>query len=151
MKIILLQDVEKLGQQGDVISVKDGYARNFLIPRKLAWAASAPNMRRLNHEKKVWDVKNIKEKEKAVALKGKLEALRVTIAARAGEENLLYGSITAQQIAEALERKGILLDRRKVHLDEPIKRIGTHDVKVHLHRDVEAVVRVEVVAAASEG
>ena len=148
MKIILLQDVEKLGNQGDLITVKDGYARNFLIPRKLAWAASPSALRRLEHEKKVWDVKTLKEKEKAVILKAKLETLTLSLSARAGEENLLYGSITAQQIAEALEHKGILLDRRKIHLDEPIKRIGMHDVKIHLHKDVDAVVKVEVMGEA---
>ncbi len=150
MKIILLQDVEKLGVQGDTVTVKDGYARNFLIPRKLAWAATATNLRRLTHEKKVWDVKNIKEKEKAVSLKGRMEALSVSISARAGEENLLYGSITAQQIAEALEAKGVVIDKRKIHLDEPIKRIGMHDVKIKLHKDVDAVVKVEVVGEAGE-
>jgi large subunit ribosomal protein L9 len=148
MKIILLQDVEKLGRQGDTVSVKAGYARNYLIPRKVAWAATATNLRRLGHEKKVWDVKDIKEKAKAVTLKGRVETLSVTITARAGEGDLLYGSVTAQQIADALEQKGVLIDRRKIHLEEPIKRIGMHDVKLHLHKDVDAVVKVEVVGEA---
>jgi large subunit ribosomal protein L9 len=150
MKVILIQDIEKLGVQGDTINVKAGYARNYLIPRKMAWPATASALRRLEHEKKLWDVKNIKEKEKAVSLKGKLEVLAVTLKARAGEENLLYGSITAQQIAEALEHKGILIDRRKIHMDEPIKRVGTHDVKIKLHKDVDAIVKVEVVGEAGE-
>ena len=150
MKVILLQDIEKLGAQGDTVTVKDGYARNFLIPHKLAWKASSPNLRRLEHDKKVWNVKDIKEKEKAVSMKGRLEALAITLKARAGEENLLYGSITAQQIAEALEHKGIVIDRRKIHMDEPIKRVGTHDVRVKLHKDVDAIVKVEVVGEAGE-
>jgi len=150
MKIILLQDIEKLGAQGDTVTVKDGYARNYLIPRKLAWKASLPNVRRLEHDKKVWNVKDIKEKEKAVSMKGRLEVLAITLKARAGEENLLYGSITAQQIAEALEHKGIVIDRRKIHMDEPIKRVGTHDVRVKLHKDVDAIVKVEVVGEAGE-
>ena len=145
MKIILIQDMDKLGVQGDTVSVKDGYARNFLIPRGFAWPATPGNIKRLEQERKVWDLKNIREKAKAEELKKKLEALTVSIAARVGEENLLYGSVTHQQIAEALEQKGILVDKRKVHLEEPIKRAGSHEVTLKLHKEVEAVLKVEVV------
>ena len=145
MKIILVQDVETLGVQGDTVAVKDGYARNFLIPRGFAWPATPGNLKRLEQERKIWDLKSIREKTKAEDLKKKLEALSVTIAARVGEENLLYGSVTQQQIADALEQKGILVDKRKIHLAEPIKRAGAHEVTLKLHKEVEAVLKVEVV------
>ena len=145
MKIILIQDIETLGVQGDTIAVKDGYARNFLIPRGFAWMATPGNLKRLDQERKVWDLKNIREKSKAEDLKKKLETLTVSISARVGEENLLYGSVTQQQIADALEQKGILVDKRKMHLVEPIKRAGSHEVTLKLHKEVEAILKVEVV------
>jgi len=145
MKIILIQDIEAHGVQGDTIAVKDGYARNFLIPRGFAWMATPGNLKRLDQERKVWDLKNIREKSKAEDLKKKLETLTVSISARVGEENLLYGSVTQQQIADALEQKGILVDKRKMHLVEPIKRAGSHEVTLKLHKEVEAILKVEVV------
>jgi large subunit ribosomal protein L9 len=145
MKIILVQDVDTLGVQGDTVVVKDGYARNFLIPRGFAWPATPGNLKRLEQERKIWDLKSIREKAKAEDLKKKLEALTITIAARVGEENLLYGSVTQQQIADALEQKGILIDKRRIQLEEPIKRAGAHEVTLKLHKEVEAVLKVEVV------
>ncbi len=145
MKIILTQDLDKLGAQGETVTVKNGYARNYLIPRGLAWPATSGNLRRLEQERRVWDLKSIREKGKAEELKKKIETLSVSITARVGEENLLYGSVTHQQIADALEQKGILVDKRKVHLEEPIKRAGSHAVTLKLHKEVEAVLKVEVV------
>jgi large subunit ribosomal protein L9 len=150
VKIILIQDHDKLGSQGDTVVVKDGYARNYLIPRGFAWPATPGNLRRLESERRVWDLKNIREKAKAEELKKKVEALLITIAARVGEENLLYGSVTHQQVADALEHKGILVDKRKVHMDEPIKRAGAHQVTLKLHKEVEAVLKLEVVGESGE-
>ncbi len=146
MKVILIEDVEKLGVQGQVVDVKPGFARNYLIPKKLAWVYNDSNLKRLEYQKKVWEVKNIKEKEKAEVLKEKINALELKIKAKVGEENLLYGSITSAQISQELEKEGILLDKRKIILEEPIKRAGFHEVKVKLHRDVEATLKVEVVS-----
>lgn len=148
MKVILIEDVEKLGTQGQIVDVKPGFARNYLIPKKLAWIFNESNLKKLEHQKKVWEVKNIKEKEKAITLKEKVETLEIKIPAKVGEENLLYGSITSSQISNALEEKGILMDKRKILLDEPIKRAGYHDIKIKLHRDVEATLKIEVVSEA---
>ncbi len=146
MKVILIEDVEKLGVQGQIVDVKPGFARNFLIPKKLAWIYNDSNLKKLEYQKKVWEVKNIKEKEKAEVLREKINLLELKIKAKVGEENLLYGSITPAQISQALEKEGILLDKRKIILEEPIKRAGFHEVKVKLHRDVEATLKIEVVS-----
>lgn len=146
MKVILIEDVEKLGAQGQIVDVKPGYARNYLIPKKLAWVYNESNLKRLEHQKKVWEVKNIKEKEKALSLKEKIETMEIKIPAKVGEENLLYGSITTAQISKALEEKGILLDKRKILLQEPIKRAGYHSINLKLHKDVEATLKIEVVS-----
>lgn len=146
MKVILIEDVEKLGVQGQVVEVKPGFARNFLIPKKLAWLYNNSNLKKLEYQKKVWEVKNIKEKEKASSLKEKIETQELKIPAKIGEENLLYGSITSAQISKALEEKGIIIDKRKILLDEPIKRAGYHEIKLKLHSDVEATLKIEVVS-----
>jgi large subunit ribosomal protein L9 len=146
MKVILIEDVEKLGVQGQIVDVKPGFARNYLIPKGLAWLYNNSNLKKLEHQKKLWEVKNIKEKEKAQSLKEKIESMEIKIPAKVGEENLLYGSITTSQIAKALEDKGILIDKRKIMMDEPIKRAGYHDIKLKLHRDVEATLKIEVVS-----
>jgi len=146
MKVILIEDVEKLGVQGQIVDVKPGFARNYLIPKGLAWLYNNSNLKKLEHQKKLWEVKNIKEKEKAQSLKEKIESMEIKIPAKVGEENLLYGSITTSQIAKVLEDKGILIDKRKIMMDEPIKRAGYHDIKLKLHRDVEATLKIEVVS-----
>jgi large subunit ribosomal protein L9 len=150
VKIILIQDHDKLGSQGDTVVVKDGYARNYLIPRGFAWPATPGNLHRLESERRVWDLKNIREKAKAEDLKKKIEALLLTLPARVGEENLLYGSVTPQQISDALEQKGILVDKRRIHMDEPIKRAGAHQVTLKLHKEVEAVLKIEVVGESGD-
>lgn len=146
MKVILIEDVEKLGVQGQIVDVKPGYARNYLIPKGLAWLYNESNLKRLEHQKKIWEVKNIKEREKARALKEKIEGMEIKIPAKVGEENLLYGSITSSQISKALEEKGILIDKRKILLEEPIKRAGFHEIRLKLHREVEATLKIEVVS-----
>lgn len=146
MKVILIEDVEKLGVQGQIVDVKPGFARNYLIPKGLAWLYNKSNLKRLEHQKKLWEVKNIKEKEKAQILKEKIETMEIKIPAKVGEENLLYGTITSAQISKVLEDKGILIDRRKILLDEPIKRAGYHDIKLKLHKEIEATLKLEVVS-----
>lgn len=146
MKVILIEDVEKLGFRGDIVDVKPGYARNYLIPKGLAWICNKSNLKRLENQKRIWEVKSIKEKEKAISLKAKIEEMELKIPAKVGEENLLYGSITSIHIAQALETKGIILDKRKIILEEPIKRAGFHQIKLKLHREVEATLKIEVVS-----
>jgi large subunit ribosomal protein L9 len=147
MKIVLQQEVEKLGVPGDVVSVADGYARNYLIPKGFAAPAtkgSAKNAERLRraHEQKVQ-----KAVLEARELAAKLTAAPLTVTAKAGEEGKLFGSVTAADIAKELEAKaGATIDRRSVHLAEPIRTVGAHEVTIRLHPEVEAAVTVEVVA-----
>jgi large subunit ribosomal protein L9 len=147
MKIVLQKEVEKLGVPGDVVSVADGYARNYLIPKGFAAPAtkgSAKNAERLRrtHDQKV--EKAVLEAREAAS---KLTAVPLTVTAKAGEEGKLFGSVTAADIAKELEaRTGATVDRRTVHLAEPIRTVGTHEVTIRLHPEVEAAVTVEVVA-----
>ena len=150
MKIILIEDMDQLGHQGDIIDVKPGYARNFLIPKGIAWEATKGNMKRLEQQKRVWEVRQLREKEQAEKLKEIIETKTVSFEAKVGDEGHLYGSITAADISTQLESMNILVDKRKIHLAEPIKREGKHEVTVKLHREVEATVNVEVVPEGAE-
>ncbi len=147
MKVILADDMRGLGHRGDTVTVKPGYARNFLFPQGIAYEATTANVRRLSEEKKKYDEKMLAEKGVAATVAGKVEGLTVVISKKAGEEGHLYGSVTATEIADALSAKGIEVDRRRVELAEPIRRLGTHTVHVRLHRDVAATLNVEVQAA----
>ncbi len=147
MKVILADDVRGLGHRGDTVSVKPGYARNFLFPQGSAYEATPANVRRLGEEKKKYDEKTLREKGVAETVANKVEGLTVVIAKKAGDEGHLYGSVTASEIADALSAKGIEVDRRRVELAEPIRRLGSHTVHVRLHRDVAATLTVEVQAA----
>jgi large subunit ribosomal protein L9 len=144
MKIILADDVRGLGHRGDTVAVKPGYARNFLFPQGLAWEATPANARRLSEEKKKYDEKTMREKTVAQEVSGKIEGLRISVAKKAGEGDVLYGSVTPAEIADALGARGIEVDRRRIELAEPIKRLGEHTVHVRLHRDVVAVLTVDV-------
>jgi large subunit ribosomal protein L9 len=144
MKIILADDVRGLGHRGDTVAVKPGYARNFLFPQGLAWEATSANQRRLTEEKKKYDEKTLREKTVAQQVSEKIEGLRISVTKKAGEGDVLYGSVTPSEIADALAAKGIEVDRRRVELAEPIKRLGEHTVHVRLHRDVLATLIVEV-------
>jgi len=147
MKVILADDVRGLGHRGDTVSVKPGYARNFLFPQGVAYEATTANVQRLGEEKKKYDEKTLREKGVAETVASKVEGLTVVIAKKAGEEGHLYGSVTASEIADALSAKGVEVDRRRVELAEPIRRLGSHTVHVRLHRDVAATLTVEVQAA----
>lgn len=144
MKIILTDEVRGLGHRGDLVEVKNGYARNFLLPQGLAFLATQANKRRLEEEKKSYDEKVLREKAVSEEVARKMEGMRLTLVKKAGEGDVLYGSVTTADIADALAEKGIKVDRRRVELEEPIKRLGEHQVHVKLHRDVSVPVTIEV-------
>jgi len=144
MKIILLDDVAKVGRRGEVRDVSDGYARNFLIPKKLALSASAGNLKNLGHIKQQAESKAQRIKGDAQGLQQRIEALTYEERRQASEEGKLFGSVTSQDIADFLDRQGVKIERRRIHLDEPIKTLGEATVTVRLHEDVTAQLRVSV-------
>ena len=146
MQVILTEDVPNLGHIGEQVKVRDGYARNYLLPKNLAIVASVKNRRRLEHEKRLVQHRVAKARAEAEALKGRLEELSITVARRVGEQDKLYGSVTAHDIAKVLAEEGITVDRRKIELEEPIKELGVYDVPVRLGPEVHATLKVWVVA-----
>ena len=147
MQVILKTNVEKLGEEGDMVAVADGYARNYLIPRDLAIEATEKNRRTLEHEKRTASARAVKEKRDAEKLASELANLSCTIRMQAGEGNRLFGSVTALDIAAALEDQGIEIDRRKIILDEPLKELGVFTVPAKIHPDIIADIKVWVVEA----
>jgi len=145
MEVILREDVEKLGNRGEVVKVAPGYARNFLLPKKLAVAATDANRKIVEQERQAHLRKEVKLKTEAEDLSKLLTGVSVTIAQKAGENDQLFGSVTAKDVADALALKNFTIDRRKVHLEEPIKQLGEYKVPVRLHKDVTAEVGVVVV------
>ena len=145
MKIILLDDVAKVGRRGEVRDVSDGFARNFLIPKKLALSASAGNLKNLEHIKQQQDSKAQRIKGVAEGLQQRIEALTYEERRQASEEGKLFGSVTSQDLVDFLEGHGIKIERRRVHLDEPIKTLGETTVPIRLHGDVTAQLKVSVV------
>ena len=144
MKVILADDVRGLGHRGDTVTVKDGFARNYLFPQGFAYEASVANTRRLTEEKRKYDEKTLKEKDVAEQVASKVAGLSIVLHKKAGEEDVLYGSVTPSDIADALAQKGIEVDRRKIELAEPIKRLGHHVVHVRFHRDVISELTIDV-------
>jgi large subunit ribosomal protein L9 len=144
MELILRDDVDKLGRRGDVVKVKDGYARNFLLPRGLGMPVTTANKAMIEKERKTHEARLAKEKAEFESLAARIGGLRFVAPRKVGENDVLYGSVTAGDIAEFLKSKGIEIDKRKVHLDEPIKHLGEHEVKVKLHPEVMASVRLLV-------
>lgn len=144
MKLILREDVYNLGKSGELVSVKEGYARNYLLPRNLAMLASSANVKQLEHEKKVIELRQQKLKGSAQEQAKKLEGVKVTIKRKVGDQDKLFGSVTALDIAEALAAAGHKLDRRLIHLPEPIKAVGAFEVEMRLHREVTAKLNVTV-------
>ena len=144
MKVILKNDVPKIGRKGELLEVKEGYARNYLIPNGLAMEATGGTMKQFEEEKKSNDRRKAKEKEEAQALAARLKAVALSLKHKAGEEGRLFGSITSAEIAEALKAKGFEIDKKKIVLDEPIRLVGSYDVRVKLHPEVSASVPVEV-------
>lgn len=145
MKVILLEDVERLGKRGAILNVANGYGRNFLIPRKLAVPATDANIKMAESKSKKVEVQEAKEEKSASQLKTELENVSITIPMKAGEGDMLFGSVTTASIAEALEQKGYTIDKRRIELEEPIRRLGDHHVNVKLHRNVAAEIKVSVV------
>jgi large subunit ribosomal protein L9 len=149
VKLILRADVERVGKKGDVIDVADGYARNFLLPKGLALKASPGAASQASAMRRARDIKDAKEREAGEQIARQLVPAVIKIPARAGSEGRLFGSITAADVVQAVkEQTGIELDRRRLHLDEPIKTLGVHEVPVRLHADVQFRVTVEAVAGA---
>ena len=144
MKVILKEDVQNLGIIGTVVDVANGYGRNYLIPRKLAVEANPKNLKQFEHHKKIILAKAEKIKIAAGEVGDEISALSLVIEAKAGEEDKLFGSVTTKDIAEAISKQGLEVDKRKIILKEPIKRLGTYDVSVKVHQDVTATVKVEV-------
>ena len=145
MEVILREHVENLGKRGEIVKVADGYARNYLLPRKLALPATDGNRKHVERERKIVDARESQEKAQAEAMAARLAAVDITIARRVGETDALYGSVTSADIADFLKTKGFELDRRKLILPEPIKAIGDHDVPLKLHREVTVPLKVHVV------
>jgi large subunit ribosomal protein L9 len=146
MQVILRQDVEKLGAAGEVVSVKDGYARNFLVPRRLAYVASTGALKRMEQEMKQIYKKVELEKVQLSEVASKISELSVTIPMKVGEEEKLYGSVTPGMIAEGLGTQGYAIDRRTITIDEPIRTLGSHDVSIKFKHGVSATVKVNVIA-----
>ena len=145
MKVILRKNFDQLGKVGDVVNVKDGYARNYLIPRQIAYQATVGNIRALDEEKKQIQKRDAKELEEAQKLQVELEKVSVTIPVKVGEEDKIFGTVTSQMIVDGLKEKGFELDKRKVEITEPIKALGIYSVAVKLHSNVTATVKTWVV------
>jgi large subunit ribosomal protein L9 len=144
MEVILRDHVENLGKRGEIVKVADGYARNFLLPRKLALPATDANRKWVERERKIAEARDMQERGAAEAIAVRLNALELTISRKTGENDQLYGSVTNGDIAELLAARGFDVDRRKILLPDPIKALGENTVPVKLHRDVTANVRVTV-------
>ena len=145
MKIILREDVEKLGKAGEVVKVKDGYGRNYLIPRQLAVLANVRNMKSLDHDRRTIETRAKKTRKTAEATAATLSAVSLVLPAKAGEEGKLFGAITSRDIAEALGKAGVIVDRKAIQLADPIKQVGDYKVKVRVAADVLPEISVSVV------
>lgn len=148
MKVILREDIQGLGRSGDLVEVREGYGRNFLLPRKLAVPANQKNIRALEHDKKVISTRQAKLKAAAGDVASALAKTEVKISRKVGEQDKLFGSVTTLDIAEVLVAKGLKVDRRQIQLAEPIKSTGTFEVDVRLHQDVIGKLKVEVIPEA---
>ena len=146
MEVILREHVEHLGTRGEIVKVADGYARNYLLPRKLALLVTAGNKKQVERERTKFEAKESEERGAAEAIAQRMANVEIVIARKVGETEALFGSVTSADIAEALAAKGFELDRRKLQLRDPIKKLGDYEVPVKLHRDVTTQVKVKVVA-----
>jgi large subunit ribosomal protein L9 len=146
MEIILQEDVTNLGRIGDIVKVRNGYGRNYLLPRGMAVLADSRNLRVLEHQKRLTAAKKERVQKAAQSIGDKIASLTLVITARAGEEDRLFGSVTNQDIEKALQAQGVTIERRKIILPEPIKQLGAYTVPVHLSSDVHTNVTVQVVA-----
>ena len=146
MQVILLEDMPKLGNIGDMVTVKDGYARNYLLPRSKALVASVRNVKKLEHEKRIANFVLAKARGGAEELASKLSTLEIKLARKVGEQGKLFGSVTSIDVERALSAEGFEIDRRQLTLTDPVKELGAFEVGVKLHKEVVATLKVEVVA-----
>ena len=146
MEVILREHMDNLGRRGEIVKVAAGYARNYLLPRKLAMVVTAGNRNQIERERSKFEATEAEERKTAEAEAARIANVEVVIARKVGETEALYGSVTSSDIADALAAKGVEIDRRKLQLHEPIKRLGEYDVAIKLHRDVTATIKVKVVA-----
>ena len=146
MEVILREHMDNLGRRGEIVKVAAGYARNYLLPRKLAMVVAAGNRNQIERERSKFEATEAEERKTAEAEAARIANVEVVIARKVGETEALYGSVTSSDIADALAAKGVEIDRRKLQLHEPIKRLGEYDVAIKLHRDVTATIKVKVVA-----
>jgi len=148
VKLILVESIHRLGEAGDLVSVKPGFARNFLLPQGKALLATESRVKEFEHKRRIAEEKAAREQKDLQAVKQRLEALKIEIGARAGESGKLFGSVTAAQIADKIAAAGLAVDRRRIDLREPIKEVGAHKVTVRLLRELTATLSVHVVAEA---
>jgi large subunit ribosomal protein L9 len=148
MKVILTQEIPNLGKPGTLVTVKPGYGRNYLLPRNLAVLATDKNVRRLEHDKSGILARSAKEKSNMSAMAKKLEAIEVKFNRKVGDQNKLFGSVTSKDVHEQLVSQGYQIERRQVHVPEPLKELGTHEVEVKLHPEVSAKLKVTIAAEA---
>ena len=144
MKVILRDHVTNLGERGEIVNVARGYARNYLVPKGLAFEATPGNIRTIELQKKVWEAREVKVVEEAQAFADRLSAVELSVTKKAGESETLYGSVTNAEIADLLSAKGIEIDRRKIHLEEPIKSVGEYTIPVKIHPKVTAEIKLKV-------
>jgi len=150
MEIVLLERVEKLGQMGDVVKVKDGFARNFLLPQRKALRATAANMKRFETERAQLEARNLEAKKEAEAVAAKLDGQRFVVIRQASEAGALYGSVTARDVADAATAGGFTVEKRQIVLDKPVKELGLHEMRVVLHPEVSAKIVINVARSAEE-
>jgi large subunit ribosomal protein L9 len=146
MEVILREHVDNLGRRGDVVKVAEGYARNYLLPRKLALVVTETNRRQIERERQAAEARDAEERSQAEAVAQRISQLEIEIARRVGENETLYGSVTSADVAHALQTKGFEIDKRRIQLPDPIKALGESTIPVKIHRDVVAQLRVKVVA-----
>jgi large subunit ribosomal protein L9 len=147
MKVILTKNLDNLGKAGSLVEVKPGYGRNYLLPRQLAVLATEKNMRQLEHQKSGILARASKEKTNMDAMAKKLSAIEVKFTLKVGDQNKLFGSVTSKDVHEQLAAQGYQVERKQIHLPEPLKEIGSHEVEVKLHTEVSARVKVTIIAA----
>ena len=150
MKVVLSEHVDHLGDRGEIVTVAPGYARNYLIPKRLALKATPGNMRMLKQERRVWKVREARAVDEAQALAARMAEVDLTVTKKAGESGTLYGSVTNAEIAELFKARGVEVDRRRIVLAGPVKSLGAHGISIRLHRDVIAKVTLQVVSERGE-
>ncbi len=151
MKVILREHVDQLGERGEIVNVATGYARNYLLPKGLAYEATPGNLKQIELQRRVWDAREVREVSEAEALAERIATTELVIGKKAGESGTLYGSVTSGDIADLLKAKGIEVDRKRIVLTEPIKSLGEHEIQIKIHRKVDGKAHLVVVAEEEAG